>query len=38
MLSLATERRDTLELEDLPIKPTKPFLFSKVASYATDDL
>lgn len=38
MLTLATEHRQTLELTPVPIKPTKPFFFSKVASYAADDL
>ncbi|GAA6050268.1 hypothetical protein JCM3770_002762 [Rhodotorula araucariae] len=37
MLSMATEHRRTLELEDLPIRPTKPFYFSKVQSYASED-
>ncbi|KAK4048361.1 hypothetical protein OIO90_005831 [Microbotryomycetes sp. JL221] len=37
MLSMATEHRTTLELCDVPIKPTKPFFFSKVASYAGED-
>ncbi|KAM0750648.1 hypothetical protein T439DRAFT_380527 [Meredithblackwellia eburnea MCA 4105] len=36
MLSMATENRSNLELEDVPIAPTKPFYFSKVASYAAD--
>ncbi|GAA5939232.1 hypothetical protein JCM1841_002928 [Sporobolomyces salmonicolor] len=38
MLSLATEHRETLELEDVPIRPTKPFYFSKVQSYSGEDL
>ena len=38
MLSMHTEHRATLELESIPIKPTKPFFFSKVASYAGEDL
>ncbi|GAA6039857.1 hypothetical protein JCM8097_006765 [Rhodosporidiobolus ruineniae] len=37
MLSLATEHRQTLELEDVPIRPTKPFYFSKVAAYAGEE-
>lgn len=37
MLSMATEHRRTLELEDLPIRPSKPFFFSKVQSYANED-
>ncbi|GAA5853626.1 hypothetical protein JCM9279_005081 [Rhodotorula babjevae] len=37
MLSMATEHRQTLELEDLPIRPTKPFFFSKVQAYANED-
>ncbi|KAI5476418.1 F-box domain-containing protein [Pseudohyphozyma bogoriensis] len=37
MLTLATEHRVTRELEDVPIRPTKPFFFSKVASYAGAD-
>ncbi|BGP24252.1 F-box domain-containing protein [Rhodotorula toruloides] len=37
MLSLATENRRTLELEDVPIRPSKPFFFSKVQSYALED-
>ncbi|BGP15717.1 hypothetical protein JCM10213_006112 [Rhodosporidiobolus nylandii] len=37
MLSLATENRITLELEDVPIRPTKPFYHSKVAAYAGED-
>lgn len=36
--ALATENRRTLELEDVPIRPTKPFFFSKVASYAGEEL
>ena len=36
LLSLATERRSTLEVEDVPIRPTKPFYFSKVAVYAAE--
>jgi hypothetical protein len=38
MILLATEHRQTLELEPVPIRPTKPFFFSKVASYAGEDL
>ncbi|KAK4049002.1 hypothetical protein OIV83_004363 [Microbotryomycetes sp. JL201] len=38
MVSMATEHRTTLELCDVPIKPTKPFFFSKVASYAGEAL
>lgn len=38
MISMATERRLDGELEGIPIKPTKPFFFSKVASYAAEDL
>ncbi|KAM0787432.1 hypothetical protein ACM66B_003513 [Microbotryomycetes sp. NB124-2] len=34
MMSMATEHRTTLELCDVPIKPTKPFHFSVVRSYA----
>lgn len=34
MVSMATEHRLTLEQTPLPIRPTKPFYFSKVASYA----
>lgn len=34
--TLATENKATLELEPIPIKPTKPFFFSKVASYGQD--
>ncbi|GAA6023572.1 hypothetical protein JCM10207_005718 [Rhodosporidiobolus poonsookiae] len=37
MLSLATENRLTLEVEDVPIRPTKPFYFSKVAAYAGEE-
>lgn len=37
MLSLATEDRRTLDLEDVPIRPTKPFFFSKVAAYAGEE-
>ncbi|GAA5968901.1 hypothetical protein JCM11641_000772 [Rhodosporidiobolus odoratus] len=37
MLSLATEHRVTLELEDVPIRPTKPFFYSRVAVYAGED-
>ncbi|KAL8287544.1 hypothetical protein RQP46_003402 [Phenoliferia psychrophenolica] len=37
MLSLATEDRRSLELEEVPIRPTKPFFFSKVAAYAGDE-
>lgn len=36
LLNLATVHRSTLELEDVPIKPTKPFYFSKVASFSLD--
>ena len=37
MLSMATEHRQTLELEELPIRPSKPFFFSKVQAYANED-
>lgn len=37
MLSLATENRATLDVEDVPIRPTKPFFFSKIAAYAGED-
>lgn len=38
MVSLATEHKGTGVVEDVPIKPTKPFLFSKVAGYGVEDL
>ncbi|GJN88990.1 hypothetical protein Rhopal_001961-T1 [Rhodotorula paludigena] len=37
MLSMATEHRQTLELEPIPIAPTKPFFFSKVHAYVGED-
>ncbi|GAA5901622.1 hypothetical protein JCM6882_006026 [Rhodosporidiobolus microsporus] len=37
MLSLSTENRTTLEIDDVPIRPTKPFFFSRVAAYAGED-
>jgi hypothetical protein len=37
MQTLATEHRQTLELEPVPIRPTKPFFFSKVAAYAAEE-
>lgn len=37
MISLATENKQTLEVEEVPIRPTKPFFFSKVAAYAGED-
>lgn len=36
MLSMATEHRLTLEQIPVPIRPTKPFFFSKVASYSAE--
>lgn len=38
MVGLATEHKETGEVEDIPIRPTKPFLFSKVAAYGAEDL
>lgn len=37
MLSMATEHRTTLEQIDVPIRPTKPFFFSRVAHYAGEE-
>ncbi|BGP55111.1 hypothetical protein JCM8202_004308 [Rhodotorula sphaerocarpa] len=37
MVSLATEHRQTLEVEEVPIRPSKPFYFSKVAAYAGEE-
>lgn len=34
---MATERKGTREVEEVPIRPTKPFYFSKVATYAGVD-
>lgn len=37
MVSLATENRRTLEVEEVPIRPSKPFFFSKVAAYVGEE-
>lgn len=37
MVTLATEHRQTLEVEEVPIRPSKPFYFSKVAAYAGEE-
>ncbi|GAA5912848.1 SCF ubiquitin ligase complex subunit HRT3 [Sporobolomyces salmoneus] len=34
LISMSTTRRDTLEIENLPLRPNKPYYFSKVAQYA----
>ena len=36
LVSLSTHRRADQEVEDVPIRPIKPFYFSKVAAYARD--
>ncbi|GAA6022393.1 hypothetical protein JCM11491_001576 [Sporobolomyces phaffii] len=38
LLSMSTQRRDTLEVEELPLRPNKPYYFSKVAQYAHESL
>ncbi|GAA5963649.1 hypothetical protein JCM3765_003530 [Sporobolomyces pararoseus] len=34
LISMSTQRRETLEIENLPLRPNKPYYFSKVAQYA----
>ncbi|GAA6063685.1 hypothetical protein JCM10212_003352 [Sporobolomyces blumeae] len=38
LIAMATERRETLEVEPLPLRPNKPYYFSKVALYAHDNV
>lgn len=38
MKNLQTVRKSDGEVEEVPIRPTKAFYFSKVASYALDDM
>ncbi|GAA5943149.1 SCF ubiquitin ligase complex subunit HRT3 [Sporobolomyces koalae] len=36
LISMSTQRKDTFEIESLPLRPNKPYYFSKVVQYSHD--